>query len=445
MQTQLTCPQCQIPFTAEIHQVVDVGRNPQLKRQLLSGGLNVAMCPSCGFAAQLGTPMLYHDPNHELFMVFVPMELNLPHVEQQKIIGDLVQQAMSAIPQEQRRGYMLQPTTMLSYQSFLEKVLETEGITPEMLARQRKQAELLETMSRADRDVIDILLQERADEIDETFFALLASMLQAAAETDNDEQALKLSNLQARLYQETELGKQLERRQVALHALRREANAQGGLTPEILLKHLLRHEEDEPLVDAIVNAGQGVLSYELFSQMADEIELREKAGDEVGASRLDKIRKSMLALHDEMQQASRQALAQASQLLQQLLSAEDTRAAVRDHMDEIDDAFMYLLSATLSQAQEGGAEKQADALQELRDVILDEADQQTPPEIRFLNRLMLAETDESRRQLLEDNREMVTPELVQVLRLLVAQADQAGDEEAKEAIQALQAFVEEAV
>jgi hypothetical protein len=47
-----------MPFTAEIHQVIDVGRNPELKRRLLSGGLNVAACPSCGFAAQLGTPML---------------------------------------------------------------------------------------------------------------------------------------------------------------------------------------------------------------------------------------------------------------------------------------------------------------------------------------------------------------------------------------------------
>jgi hypothetical protein len=378
-------------------------------------------------------------------MVFVPMELNLPHMEQQKVIGDLVQQAMSAIPQEQRRGYMLQPTTVLSFQSFMEKVLETEGITPEMLARQRKQAELLETLARADRDVVDILLEERADEIDETFFALLGSMLQAATESDNEAQTLKLSNLQARLYQETEVGRELERRQVALHALRREANAQGGLTPEILLKHILRHEEDEALVEAIVNVGQAALSYDLFSRMADEIDKRTEAGDDAGARRLGEIRASMLSLHDEMQQASRQALAQASQLLQQLMTAGDTRAAVREHLEDIDDAFMYLLSATLSQAHEAGVEKQASALERLRDIILDEAEQQTPPEIRFLNQLMLAETDEERRQLIEENGAMVTPELVQVLRLLAAQADQAGDEEAKEAIQALQVLVQAAV
>ncbi len=442
MQTQISCPNCRTPYVLDIHQVVDVGQDPALKQLLLSGRLNLAVCPSCGYAAQLGAPLLYHDPAHELFMVYVPMELNLPHVEQQKIIGDLVQQVMSRTPAEKRRGYMLQPQTILSYQTFMEKVLETEGITPEMMARQRRQAQLLDTLSRADSDVVEILLKERADEIDETFFALLSSMLQASVESSNQEQTVRLTNLQARLYAETAIGKELEQRQIAMHRFRQEANKAGGVSPELLFKHIVRHETDEALVEALITTGQAAINYSLFSLMADEIERRRASGDADGAGRMGDLREQLLALHDEMQSASRAMMQKANDLLGDILQAPDRRQAIRERLDEIDEAFMYLLSATIAQAQGVEANAQAATLTEVRDLILDEAEKQTPPELRLLNQLMSAEDDVAVSQILAANQDLVTPELVQVLRMLATQAEQAGDAEATDAIRALQATVE---
>ena len=143
MQTQITCPRCQTPFAADVHQIIDVGREPQLKELFLNGYLNVAQCPACSAVTRITTPMLYHDPAHELFMVHVPIEMSLPYDAQEKLIGDLVRQTMDSLPPEQRRGYMFQPETVLSLQTFVEKVLETEGVTQEMIARQRGQADLL--------------------------------------------------------------------------------------------------------------------------------------------------------------------------------------------------------------------------------------------------------------------------------------------------------------
>ena len=57
MHTQLTCPQCGTPYSAEVHQVVDSKRTPELKQQLLNGQLNVAVCPQCG----AGGPNCYAD------------------------------------------------------------------------------------------------------------------------------------------------------------------------------------------------------------------------------------------------------------------------------------------------------------------------------------------------------------------------------------------------
>ena len=182
MQTQISCPNCGVPYVADIYQIIDAARQPQLKEMLLSGQLNVAVCPNCGAGGRIATPLLYHDPNHDLFMVHVPQEMNLDQVRREELIGRLVQQVVNQTPMEKRRGYMLAPQTMLTMQSFMEKVWGTEGVTPEMLARQQKQVELLRTLATASADVQDFLLKDRAREIDETFFAILRAQIEATSQ-----------------------------------------------------------------------------------------------------------------------------------------------------------------------------------------------------------------------------------------------------------------------
>lgn len=86
MQTQLTCPRC---HALSGRSLANCGRDrePQLKQLLLSGQLNVAVCPNCGAAGQIATPLLYHDPAHQLFMTYVPQELNMPRPEQERLHG----------------------------------------------------------------------------------------------------------------------------------------------------------------------------------------------------------------------------------------------------------------------------------------------------------------------------------------------------------------------
>jgi len=256
MYTQITCPNCRTPYTAEVHQVIDAERDPELKHRLISGQLNLAICPSCGTGGQIGTALLFHDPAHELFMIHVPQELNLNQVDREQLIGQLVKQVMDDLPPEKRRAYMLQPQMVLSMKSFMEKVLETEGITPEMIERQRKQAELLQTLARADQDVVDHLIQNRQGEMDETFFAMLQSYVDAASQMNDNAQLLPLINLRAKLMVETEVGRRLERQQVAVHALSQDAKKEGGLSPALLLRHILANQEDDGTINALLTVAQ---------------------------------------------------------------------------------------------------------------------------------------------------------------------------------------------
>jgi hypothetical protein len=443
MLSQIQCPRCQTPFTAEIHQVVDVGRDPQLKYELLNGSLNIFVCPNCGTSGQMATPLLYHDPEHELFMVHVPMELNLPHQERQRLIGQLVQDVMNQTPPEARRGYMLQPQEIISYQTFMEKILETEGVTPEMIARQRRQSELLQTLSRADRDVADQLLKDRADEIDETFFAMLHSLIEMAQQQGNDDQVIRLVNLQARLYTATEIGRKLEARQAALRAFQQEARKSGQLTPELLLKHVIKNREDEATISGLISVGQQAFNYDFFRLLTERIEAAARNHQKEEAQALQALRQELLAVQQEMQDASQRILDEAGETLQRLLNADDKQQALQENMARIDETFMYVLSAMIAQAQQQGQQEQIQALQSIHDLILAEAEKQVPPQIRFINRLVRAGSEEAQRRLLDENRNQITPELVQLLDALGRQIAGDGDESGiGDEIKRLKAMVE---
>lgn len=439
MQTQITCPVCQTKFVGEVHQIVDVGQDPELKEMFLGGYLNVVQCPSCGSVTQVGTPLLYHDPEHELFLVHVPMEMNLSHEEQQQLIGQLVRRAMDSLPPEQRRGYMLQPQTVISMQTLVEKVLETEGITPEMVAKQRAQADLLQELLLADKEMVENLINERADQIDAGFFALLRALMESAEQAGQEDQMMKLVNLQALLFRKTEYGQKLERQQQALHAFTREAKQAGGLTPRLLLKHVLANRDDEAVVESLVMAGQQAFNYEFFVLLSERIEKRQKSG--IDANELLDLREYLLQLQQEMEQKSREIMAEAQKILSQLLSAEDKQTAIKANMGNFDDVFMLVLSASIAQAENRGDMSRLADLREIQNGIVQVIEQQSPPQVRLINQLLRAESDEEMRQLLDENTELVQPELMELVGAIAAQADETDDQELKSRLGRLETVI----
>lgn len=439
MQTQITCPVCQTKFVGEVHQIVDVGQDPELKEMFLGGYLNVVQCPSCGSVTQVGTPLLYHDPEHELFLVHVPLEMNLSHEEQQQLIGQLVRRAMDSLPPEQRRGYMLQPQTVISMQTLVEKVLEAEGITPEMVAQQRAQADLLQELLLADKEMVENLINEREDQIDAGFFALLRALMESAEHAGQEDQMMKLVNLQALLFRKTEYGQKLERQQQALHAFTREAKQAGGLTPRLLLKHVLANRDDEVVVESLLMAGQQAFNYEFFVLLSERIEKRQKSG--INANELLDLREYLLQLQQEMEQKSREIMAEAQKTLSQLLSAEDKQATIKANMGNFDDVFMLVLSASIAQAENRGDTARLAELREIQNGIVQVIEQQAPPQVRLINQLLGAESDEEMRQLLDENTELVQPELMELVGAIAAQADETDDQELKSRLGRLETVI----
>lgn len=426
MQTPVTCPRCQTPFAAEVFQLIDIGQAPEMKTLVLSGQLNVANCPSCGLTFPVLTPLVYHDPEHEIFMIHVPMELNMPTQQREQMIGRFVQQVMNSLPPEKRKAYLFTPEEILTMQTFQEKILATEGITPDMIARQRKQSELIQKLTTAERDVAAVLLDDNKALIDETFFAILSQAIEAVSQSDN-KAAIRLINTQAKLMQTTPVGRQLEKRQTALRAFQKEAQ-QEGLTTALFLKHLLANQDDATIVDNLIMLGQQALNYELFAKLSEEIERKEKLGGATASASLVALREKLLEVFEELQRQSQEMLAQAGATLQALLEADDMVAAVREHMEEIDDAFMYVLSMNVQQLEQGGREQEAQLLRHVHSVIINEMESQAPPEVRFLNQLIRTQDEAGIRVLLQDNAPLVNDQLLQLLQAVAQDAEGAGQQ-----------------
>src|SRR5512141_1426394 len=98
---QIQCPNCGTPFQVPIVSIIDVGQHPELRNALLSGQLNLAVCPNCKQTAMLEVPLVYHDPGAEFLAVYFPSQLNLPEMDRQKAIGELTQALMRSLPPEQ--------------------------------------------------------------------------------------------------------------------------------------------------------------------------------------------------------------------------------------------------------------------------------------------------------------------------------------------------------
>lgn len=424
----VNCPSCGARFSAEVHRIIDVGQNPQHKQQLLSGQLNQASCPRCGNRGMLSVPYLYHDPSKELALVFLPTELNLPEADQQRYIGSLTNEAMMNLPPEDRKGYLLQPQIFLRMEGLMRRILAADGITEEMLDAQRVRVELIdEFLTSVDNEErLEALAAEHRERLDYEFFHTLTATLEAAQIDGETSSAEKLLRLRNRLLELSDLGKSSRAQQETIDML------QEGMTREDLLERVIAAEGDAEL-RGITSVARSLLDYQFFLMLSERI--NSANGDE--ARRLGELRERLLTLTQEHDRQTEAALVRSSELLQTILESEDQEAAVRDHLSEVDDMLLALLSANIRQAEAEGQEERTAHLQAVWETIVGVLEETMPPQIRLVNRLLNTETEQQRQLILEEQNPLITPDFLELMEAMAADLTERGRAEAGEELQSI--------
>jgi len=415
----IACPRCGATFAAQVQSIVDVGQDPEAKSKLLQGRLNVATCPHCGASGMLNIPLLYHDPDKELLLCFLPQGLNMGGDDQQRLIGALTNTLLSSLPPEKRKGYLLQPKVFFSLESMMEEIVRADGITQEALeARQAKVALIQRLLEATSDDVLRILVRENDEKLDYEFFELLTILIEAADLSGQTARAEQLRALRAKLMNMSSFGKVNRARQEITEALEK------GMTQEEFLERVIRCQDDAEL-RGLIEAGRHMLDYQFFRRLTARIEAAE--GQE--AQRLRELRSRIMDIRDELDAEVRAAMEQTVALLWKIWHSEDRERAVREHLGEIDDVFFAILSANIQQAEAEGETEVAEELRKLGDIALRALRESAPPEIKLINRLLKAKYPKGTERILKENRDRVNEGLLRTMALLIEDLQQDGEVE----------------
>jgi hypothetical protein len=296
-QTQIACPRCKQPITANVEQLFDVSSDPGAKQRLLSGVSNMAHCPHCGFEGRLATPIVYHDADKELLLTYFPPELGMPVTEQEKLIGPLINQVTNRLPAEKRKAYLFKPVANLTYDSMIETILGKDGITPEMIKAQQERLNLIDRLLAASApDVRTQLIKENKTLIDEQFFVLFSRLLQAGLGSGQEALAKQMSDLQKQLLTETEVGRRLQESVGELEAASKALQEAGqNLTREKLLDLVVQAPNDAR-VKAYVSLARNGMDYVFFQNLTEKID--KASGDE--KKKLEQLREKTLDYVNEL-------------------------------------------------------------------------------------------------------------------------------------------------
>lgn len=429
--TQMSCPRCRQPIVVEVEQLFDAGSDPEAKQKFLSGTFNMANCPNCGYQGPVATPIVYHDPEKELLLTYFPPELGLPVNEQERLIGPLITQVVNRLPNEKRKAYLFRPQTMFTQQSMIERVLEGEGITREMMDASQKRLNLLQRLlGSTSEDVRKEIVNQESALIDERFFEILGRLIEASMAQGDQNSARALAALQQEILPMTEVGRKLQAQsnemQAAVESLQNASKE--GLTREKLLD-LMTEASSETRLSTLVSMARQGMDYDFFRILSERIDKAQ--GEE--KEKLTQLRDKLMQMAQEIDRRMQEQIAQTRQVLDNILKAPDVEQAAMDALPEMDDFFAEVLRNELQEARQASDLDKLGKLQKVVDVI--QKASTPPPEIALAEELMGAEDENKRREIMQAHADEITPEFLQILSQLSAQLEQQGQPEVAQRLQ----------
>ena len=425
--TTTSCPQCRQPVAADITRLFDVSQDPQVKQILLSGAYNLIQCPNCGYQGQAPTPIVYHDPDKELLLTFFPPELSVPVKQQEQMIGPMINKVMESLPMEKRKAYLFKPETMLTRQRLVERILEEDGITPEMLESQQKRLNFLQRLASTSPDARAEVIKQEEALVDEELLVILSRLIQSAAASGEEESTQVLAGLQQEILENTEYGQEIlvqaKEQQSAMEDL--EKASKEGLTREKLLDLIIDAADSEIRLVTLVSMARGGLDYAFFQLLSERIQ---RATGERQA-KLTELRENLLEMTNEIDQAIREQQGLASRLLDEILKQEDIEAATMEALPSINEIFLDVLRSEIQKARK---EEAQDKLAKLQNVASAIQKVSTPgANIELIQDLIQAEDDDDAiNAILDENVDELTDEFMQFLMNLLNQTQQQKGQEA---------------
>lgn len=416
---QTNCPRCRQPILVEVQQLFDNTTDPTAKQKLLSRSTNMAHCPNCGYEGMIGSPVVYHDAEKELLLSYFPPEMGLPVTEQEKQIGPLIKQVVNALPNEKRKGYLFQPQTMLTYQTLIDRVLEADGITKEMMEAQQKRVGLIQRLLSTPKaeDRIAMIKQEEAL-IDGNFFAILSALVESTVMQGDEKSAKVLAGIQKELLENSVVGREMlaqnQEAQAAVKSL--QEASKNGLTREKLLDIIVDAKTENTLGTLVTLARSG-LDYQFFQILSERIE---KAPEDTKQTLIE-LRDKLLTMTREIDEEITKRLQAGVALLEEILKSQNIEETVKQRLPELDDYFTQAIQTEFEKARKVGDMARIEKIQKVISVL--EKASAPPPEIDLIQKLIDTSDEPAREKLLAENESLVNDEFLKAFNSIIVEGE----------------------
>lgn len=419
--TSTNCPRCRQPIAADIEQLFDLHLDPGAKQKLLNGAYNFVQCPVCGYAGSLSLPIAYHDPEKELMLTYFPPDLGVPVNEQERMLGPMITKVMGRLPPEKRKAYLLRPETMLTMETMVERILNADGITKEMIQGQKQRVALLQRLIRVSGEERNKITKQEEAIIDQEFFGILNRIIEATLAQGDQTMARELATMQKELLSITEVGREIldQSREVQETIKSLQEASKNGLTREKLLDLILENPSDTRL-SIVVSMARAGMDYTFFQILSTKVE----TASEVEKANLVQLREQLLEMTKEYDVAVSQRVQDAQQLLEEFIRAENVEEAMVANLDAVDDIMLQLIRAEHEKATQQSDLKRLSKLEQIIEVL--QKASAPPPEVVLIEQLLETKDEESSRKMLEENAEQITPAFLQMLSGMTAQIDSKG-------------------
>jgi hypothetical protein len=383
----------------------------------------------------MSTPLVYHDPDNELLLTYIPVELNIPKEEQERVIGHLINQAVKDLPTEMRKGYLFQPQPVLTMQSLMERILEADGISREEIEAQRAKMRLFEDLVRTPEENLTAFISDHDDEMDGAFFQLAGLTLQATSDPEAHE---ALNQRLGKALELTTYGKELAAQEAELRAAAESLKEAGEeLNREAILDLIIEAPNDRRIL-ALVNLTRPALDYPFFQEFTERIDSAK--GDE--ADRLIAVRSRVLEITQQIDQVQEARAAQATSLLRSLLETENLDQALQTALPLIDNLFLSILESNIQAAKEADDKALLAKLETIHERIQQWIKNSLPPGLLLAQEILEIQDEDQAITLLAESSQKIDE---QFLGSLIAAAERFEQDGAEEDAQRVRKLYREAV
>ena len=419
--TTTSCPRCKSPVIADIQQLFDVNNDPAAKERLLSGAINIIRCGVCRYEGPVSIPIVYHDPQKELLLTFFPPDLGVPINEQERRIGPMLKRVMDNLPPEKRKGYLLRPQTMLTMQTMIDRILEADGISKEMIQAQQERLKLLQRMFEKEPETRSEIIKQNDELIDQDFFAILSRIIETTAAQGDQASSQRLAELQQQLILESKFGlvikNQIAETEEAIKSL--QTASKDGLTHQKLLD-LLVNAPSEIRLRTLVNYARSGLDYTFFQILTEKIEKSQGEEKQV----LLNLREKLLSVTKEIDERMQAQVNHTQEMLERIIKSPDIEKSVHENLGEINDLFVEILKMEIEKAKQKNNNERLKKLEEIISIL----QKMSPPpkELLFIEELLGLENDSDIYKKLVENQDQITPEFLQMLNNLIVQSESQG-------------------